>query len=266
MSQEQDTLLLILINLLMRNLLLYTSKNERGDEAIHRYGKGSGCIDRNSDLNGVEEFVDNEGDKLKHNRILLLMMIYLCCAEEMEKIKQEMMMKQNTSASCRPPPAKKTRVHNPKFFVDPELGCPRPMIPTMSSWWMLYVQNPNPECKKWSKTFRSRFRLPYTSFVDLLNRLMLDHTDIILPKCRPTVNDDTTCPFQHVYGRSKISPVQLLLMGSLRYLGRGLTFDDLEECTFISRDVHRVFFHAFVEYGAKKLYPLYVRMPQSIEE
>ena len=55
-------------------------------------------------------------------------------------------------------------------------------------------------------------------------------------------------------------------MGSLRYLGRGLTFDDLEECTFISRDVHRVFFHAFVEYRAKKLYPMYVSMPQSIEE
>ena len=160
-----------------------------------------------------------------------------------------------------------TRVRNPKFFVDPELGCPRPMIPTMSSWWILYVQNPNPECKKWSKTFRLQFCLPYTSFVDLLNRLMLDHTDIILKKWRPTMfDDDTISPFQCVSGRSKISPVQLLLRGSLRYLGRGLTFDDLEERTFISRDVHRVFFHAFVEYGAKKLYPLYVSTPQSIEE
>jgi hypothetical protein len=244
--------------------------NERGeDKTIHRDGEGSGCID-NSELNGVEEFVDNEENKLKRNRILMLMMIYLCCAQEVENIKQERrMMKRNTADICHPPVAKKTRVHNPKFFVDPELGCPRPMIPTMSSWWILYVQNPNPECKKWSKTFRLRFRLPYTSFVDFLNRLILHDTDIILKKWRPTMFDDDTItsPFQFLSaGRSKISPVQLLLMGSLRYLGRGLTFDDLEESTFISRDVHRVFFHAFVEYGAKKLYPLYVSMPQSIEE
>ena len=105
------------------------------------------------------------------------------------------------------------RKHHPKFFVDPEHGCLRPMIPTMSSWWILYVQNPNPECKKWSNTFRSRFRLPYTSFVDLLNALMLDRTDIILAKWRPTLRDGTTTPFPHVYGRSKISPVPLLLMG-----------------------------------------------------
>jgi hypothetical protein len=208
MLQEQDTLLLILINLLMRNLLLCTSKNERGDEAIHRDGKSSGCIDRHSDLNGVQEFIDNEDVKLKRNRILLLMMIHLCCAEEVEKSKQETMMKQNTSAICCPPAAKKTRVYNSKGFADPELGCPRPMIPTLSSWWILYVQNPNPECKKWSQTFRSRFCLPaYSSFVDLLNTLMHDHTDIILTKWRPTVKDGTTSPFQHVYGRSKISPV-----------------------------------------------------------
>ena len=43
-------------------------------------------------------------------------------------------------------------------------------------------------------------------------------------------------------------------------------FDDLEEMTFISRDVHRVFFHAFTQYGATKLYKIYVRMPSSIEE
>ena len=252
----------------MRNLLLHTRKNEGGeDNAIQHRDDDSDCIDRNSDLNGFDGFVDNDDVyKLKRNRILLLLMVHLCCAEVVEKVKQETKAKRSASAICHPPAAKKTRVYHPKFFVDPEHGCLRPMIPTMSSWWILYVQNPNPECKKWSNTFRSRFRLPYTSFVDLLNALMLDRTDIILAKWRPTLRDGTTTPFPHVYGRSRISPVPLLLMGSLRYLGRGLTFDDLEECTFISRDVHRVFFHAFVEYGAKKLYPMYVSMPQSIEE
>jgi hypothetical protein len=63
----------------------------------------------------------------------------------------------------------------------------------------------------------------------------------------------------------ELSPMPLLMMGSLRYLGRGLTFDNLEECTFISRDVHHVFFHAFIKYGATKLYQKYVTMPESIE-
>jgi hypothetical protein len=57
-----------------------------------------------------------------------------------------------------------------------------------------------------------------------------------------------------------------MMRSSLRYLGRGLTFDNLKERTFISRDVHRVFFHASIKYGAtKKLYQKYVTMPESIE-
>jgi hypothetical protein len=39
--------------------------------------------------------------------------------------------------------------------------------------------------------------------------------------------------------------MELLLLGSLRYLGRGWTFDDLAESTFVRRDVHRCFFHKF---------------------
>lgn len=61
----------------------------------------------------------------------------------------------------------------------------------------------------------------------------------------------------------KVSPMELLVLGSLRYLGRGWTFDDLEESTFIDKEVHRVFFHKFVEFGANKLYPKFVTMPSS---
>jgi hypothetical protein len=35
--------------------------------------------------------------------------------------------------------------------------------------------------------------------------------------------------------------IKLLLLGTLQYLSRGLTFDDIEEATCISAEVHRVF-------------------------
>ena len=39
----------------------------------------------------------------------------------------------------------------------------------------------------------------------------------------------------------KVSPVELLVLGSLRYLGCGWTFDDCEESTAIDKEVHRRF-------------------------
>ena len=38
------------------------------------------------------------------------------------------------------------------------------------------------------------------------------------------------------------SPLELLILGALRYLGRGWTFDDCEESTAIGEETHRVFF------------------------
>ena len=47
----------------------------------------------------------------------------------------------------------------------------------------------------------------------------------------------------------KKNPISLLLLGSLRYIGRGWCFDDLEEATGISEEVHRVFFHQYILFG-----------------
>jgi hypothetical protein len=57
-----------------------------------------------------------------------------------------------------------------------------------------------------------------------------------------------------------------LLLGTLRYLGRGWTFDDLEESTYISRDVHRCFFHKFCAKGAKVLSLMYVKVPKTLQD
>ena len=40
-----------------------------------------------------------------------------------------------------------------------------------------------------------------------------------------------------------------------------MTFDNLEECTGISEEVHRCFFHVFIKFGSTKLYKEYVIAP-----
>jgi hypothetical protein len=69
-----------------------------------------------------------------------------------------------------------------------------------------------------------------------------------------------------MYIPRKTSPLELLLLGALRYLGRGFTFDDIEEDTFISADVRCCFFHSFTKWGADVLYNTYVRMLDSVSE
>ena len=58
----------------------------------------------------------------------------------------------------------------------------------------------------------------------------------------------------------------LLLLGLLRYLGRGWAFDDLEEATAISIHVHRDFIHIFIQFGIEVLYPKYVKHPTTSAE
>jgi hypothetical protein len=43
-------------------------------------------------------------------------------------------------------------------------------------------------------------------------------------------------------------------------------FDDLEEATAISLEVHRNFFHQFIHIGSSILYPRFVVVPQAAEE
>ena len=62
------------------------------------------------------------------------------------------------------------------------------------------------------------------------------------------------------------SPIELLVLGSLRYLGRGWTFDDIEEQTAISREVHRTFFHVFIEFCSTSLYSRFVLTPVHLPE
>eukprot|EP00957_Ditylum_brightwellii_P037596 2843573-Ditylum_brightwellii.AAC.1 len=50
---------------------------------------------------------------------------------------------------------------------------------------------------------------------------------------------------------TELLPIELLLIGSLCYLGRGLTFDDIEEFIAIHKETHGQFFHKCIEFGRK---------------
>ena len=70
----------------------------------------------------------------------------------------------------------------------------------------------------------------------------------------------------HNLNNKQASPIELLVLGSLRYLGRGWTFDNVEENTAIRKEVHRTFFHRFVKFGSTVLYDKYVLTPVFVNE
>ena len=91
------------------------------------------------------------------------------------------------------------------------------------------------------KKFRRRFRLPYDSFKELLKDLETH------PLFSQWKDGNKNC------AGKLASPLPLLLLATLRYLGRGWCFDDCEEQTCISEETHCFFFHKFIEYGSTSL-------------
>ena len=61
------------------------------------------------------------------------------------------------------------------------------------------------------------------------------------------------------------SPIELLILESLRILTRNVKLDDLLEQTSISAEVHRCFFEKFMHYYSVRVFPEVVKMP-SLEE
>lgn len=127
------------------------------------------------------------------------------------------------------------------------------LIPQETYWYKSYIVSPHLTNPNFHQKFRRRFRLPYGTFLKLLQQVT-DHP--FFSRWHPS----------KIIMHPKLSPIGLLLLGSLRYLGRGWTFDDLEETTGIDEEVHRVFFHQFIRFGGDVLYPQYVKYPKNSEE
>ena len=122
-----------------------------------------------------------------------------------------------------------------------------------SVWYRMYVSNFYLlESPHMQEKFCVCFRLPYPNFRELVEWVSADPL------------------FDHWCGwksnNKKTLLVNLLVLGALLYLGQGWTFDDVEECTAISKEVHRVFFHKFILFGSTELYRQMVLAPISVDK
>jgi hypothetical protein len=135
-------------------------------------------------------------------------------------------------------------------------ACYDPRTCENSPWYKLYVSSD--ACKgkksKKAKSFRRRFRMYWEDFRELVDEIKTN--DYFFGKGWGKKN---------AIGQSGVS-VDLLVLGSLRYLGRGWTFDDIEESTLIDEETHRRFFHDFVWMGKTFLFPKWVKAPVTAEE
>jgi hypothetical protein len=119
-------------------------------------------------LNQYEEYIEREEEETVFKRnvcfLMLLVQLFEYCRRrrKAKAVRRRMLIK---------PPVKRARIRHPKFFTDPTTGILRSVTPRVSLWWILYIQDPKPENAQWSKTFRRRFRLPYESFLTLLQML-----------------------------------------------------------------------------------------------
>jgi hypothetical protein len=127
-----------------------------------------------------------------------------------------------------------------------------PLLPKDTVWYRLYVTTPDLDNPKFHQKFRRRFRLPHDSFCELVTWVR---------------EDDLFARWQSFDAVGKeSSPLELLVLGALRYLGRGWTFDDLEESTSISEETHRQFMHVFIHWASTVLYERFVSCPMTAED
>ena len=122
-----------------------------------------------------------------------------------------------------------------------------------SQWYKRYVKYPHhKQNSKHFGLFRRRFRMPHESYRKLVNE----------------ARDNNWFPQYENYnaiGQKGIS-LDILILGALRYLGRGWTFDDIFDATNVSEAVHRKFFKDFTIACRTYLYPKWVKRPETQEE
>ena len=124
--------------------------------------------------------------------------------------------------------------------------------PTQSMWYHQYITCPQVNDTRFLRKFRLRFWLPYQAF--------LDFVEVARGSNWFTLWMGSNC------SGTNVSPLELLIFVSLRYLGCWYTFDNLKECTAISEEVHCVFFHQFIKIGSIIFYEKYVITPTTKEE
>jgi hypothetical protein len=130
-------------------------------------------------------------------------------------------------------PSKCIKLHSRRCVLgrkDTEDGPLCVITPLESGWYHVYIDNYllREANSFMAKKFCNQFCLLYPSFLDLLGQVKSDD------------RFDRWCGYKS--NGKKSLPIKLLLLGSLRYLGRGWTFNDIKEQTASSISVHCNFF------------------------
>ena len=127
-----------------------------------------------------------------------------------------------------------------------------------SVFWKKYVlpgfddgSSIHDETSNLGKKFRRRFRVPYCIFQEIVS----------------SVKQVNSLPdFKVQASGAEGVHICLLVLGSLRALGSGCTFDLIEELTCVSEETHRVFFqNEFLKWG-ERVAPNHIKMPDTQEE
>ena len=96
--------------------------------------------------------------------------------------------------------------------------------------------------------FRNSFRMPFSVFEHLLNTM-----EPFFPRTLDCIGKEST-------------PLGLLLLGALSFMGNQHSFLGLKAVTNVSAQTNRDFFRKFVRWGREHLYPKYVKQPETPEE
>ena len=122
----------------------------------------------------------------------------------------------------------------------------------LSCWGRMLVhpRTRDPTDRKGGVLFRTRFRVPFPLYGRLVemtrsNGWFSERPDAVGQRC---------------------APLELKILGVLRVLGRGYCFDGIEELSYISAEVNRVFFHNWCNKFAKRYYKIYCNPPETPEE
>jgi hypothetical protein len=126
----------------------------------------------------------------------------------------------------------------PTLECEDEHGVRKELPPEMAPWCLCHVGSD--VCRTDSRkadTFRRRFRLPHDQCLELVEKVKAD----------PIFESHVGASGKN---QTKAKPVELPVLGSPRCLGRGWTFDDLEENARIGDETFRRFFRKFVVFGS----------------
>jgi hypothetical protein len=138
------------------------------------------------------------------------------------------------------------------WYVD-DAGVPRRRDPRNTDWYREYVSEPSVSATNFETKFRARFRLPYAAFLSLARESQRVGWFSKYNSRRPR-------------GLERPHPLELYLLGAMRYIGRGWVLDDLEEATKISLSSHQRFLSDFLTVGSTVWYSKWVRYPTTPAE